>query len=84
MLFEFYFNDLFFQEYVFNWIPVFFIFSSDFFYDDFFFESIFDLSAGTFPFSYGWIRKGVANRGKQFGSLRSRATEIEFYAERRY
>lgn len=50
----------------------------------FFFESIFDLSAGTFPFSYGWIRKGVANRGKQFGSLRSRATEIEFYAERRY
>lgn len=44
----------------------------------------FDLSAGTFPFSYGWIRKGVANRGKQFGSLRSRATEIEFYAERRY
>lgn len=62
----------------------FFIFSSDFFYDDFFFESIFDLSVGTFPFSYGWIRKGVANRGKQFGSLRSRATEIEFYAERRY
>lgn len=50
----------------------------------FFFESIFDLSAGTFPFSYGWIRKGVANRGKQFGSLRSRATEIESYAERRY
>lgn len=50
----------------------------------FFFESIFDLSAGTFPFSYGWIRKGVANRGKQFGSLRSHATEIEFYAERRY
>lgn len=50
----------------------------------FYFRSL-DLFPRTFPFSERlWIRKGVANRGKQFGSLRSRATEIEFYAERRY